>query len=163
MTIKLHRIKKTSCLLFAVLFLAACAKQEETAKDTHSFRSTLDIHLEAIQNRDLEKLRPTVADDVTMISPDGDKVDSKKVFMNFHETWFQQADWEWEGTIVKSEYTDAMGYGLIQYTFTQKDSIGNIIFEDLEYLVLVFRNSDAGWQLVHNQNTRIQKNNNENE
>ncbi len=57
----------------------------------------------------------------------------------------------------KNESSDSLGYALIKYKFTQKDTVGNIKFQDNEYLVLIFKNSTQGWQLVHDQNTQIKQ------
>jgi hypothetical protein len=47
-----------------------------------------------------------------------------------------------------------MGYILLKYRYTEKDSVGNGTSND-NYLVLIFRNSKEGWKLIHDQNTRI--------
>src|SRR5688572_29332655 len=92
-----------------------------------------------------------------MIGPDGQKFDTKKVFMEFHKNWFAKSNWEWEGNILATERSDSLGYALIQYQFVQKDTSGNMLFQDHEYLVLIFKNSADGWQLVHDQNTGIKE------
>jgi ketosteroid isomerase-like protein len=151
------KIKHAPLLILAIFFLAGCNEQKKPPVVTQSFDSTLAIHLKAIQNSDLAALEPTVADSVILISPAGQKMHSKKSFMALHENWFKQKYWQWEGTFVRTESTDSLGYALIQYTYTQKDSVGNISFQNNNYLVLIFRNLQNGWQLVHDQNTYIPK------
>lgn len=150
-------IKSISWILFTILLFGACGKQNQTASEKPTFLNTLNTHLNAIQTSNLTELAPTIADNVSMIAPDGKKFDTKKVFMEFHENWFAQTNWEWEGDILRTESSDSLGYALIQYHFTQKDSVGNILFRDHEYLILIFKNSTDGWQLVHDQNTGIQE------
>lgn len=148
-------------LLCAVLFtagvvsLTSCGRPPQPENEAQSFESTLGIHLNAIESSNLEKLIPTIADSVVMISPDGDKMDSKTVFVKFHENWFKQKNWLWEYKVLRTESSDSLGYALIRYKFTQKDSTGSVLFQDTDYLTLIFRNSSNGWQLVHDQNTRI--------
>jgi ketosteroid isomerase-like protein len=151
------KIKHAPLLILVILFLAGCNDQKKPSVVAQSFDSTLVIHLNAIQNSDLAALEPTVADSVILISPAGQKMHSKKSFMTLHENWFKQKYWQWEGTLVRTESTDSLGYALIQYTYTQKDSVGNISFQNNNYLVLIFRNFQNGWQLVHDQNTPIPK------
>ncbi|ELR71157.1 hypothetical protein C900_02961 [Fulvivirga imtechensis AK7] len=140
--------------------MGACGERERTGNIKQTFRSTVDIHLDAITTRNLTKLEPTVAEQVTMIGPDGTKLDTKGVFMDFHKKWFAQKNWEWKGKILITENSDSLGYALVQYQFTQKDTTGNITFQDNEYLILIFKNFPEGWQLMHDQNTQIQELNN---
>lgn len=96
-----------------------------------------------------------MAENVSIISPRRDKIDSKEKLMDFHKKWFELKNWEWEGNILNTDYSDSLGYGLIQYEFIQKDASGSIQFRDSDYLVLIFKNSKEGWKLIHDQNTRI--------
>lgn len=152
-------MKNTRFLLLGMLLCVACNQEQKTKTPIKkaSFQETLEIHLNAVSNRNLEALEPTVAEDVSLIFPQGEKLDSKKEFMEFHETWFQHDNWEWKGEVLKAESTDSLGYGLVQYTYTEKDSVGNAVYSSNAYLLLVFRNSAEAWQLVHDQNTKIQK------
>jgi len=122
-----------------------------------SFEQGLKAHLEAVENRDINKLGPTVGKDVTMIGPDGDIMESKIQFMEFHRNWFKMDQWEWKAKILETKSNDSLGYGLVKYRYTEKDSTGAQIYGSDAYLVLVFQNSGNGWQLVHDQNTRIAK------
>ena len=136
--------------------MLACGRHANVVNDADSFRQTLDIHLNAIQTGNLEKLGSTVADNVSMISPQGDKMDSREKFMDFHKKWFELKNWEWHGNILNTGYADSLGYAPVQYKFVLKDSVGSIKYKDRDYLVLIFKNSKSGWKLVHDQNTRIQ-------
>jgi len=149
--------KNVPLLMMTIVFLASCGDQNKSPMADGSFDNTLAVHLDAIKNRDLAALAPTVADSVILITPDGGRLNSKKSFMKLHEDWFSQTNWQWEETFLRTESTDSLGYALIQYTYTQKDSVDNIEFQNKNYLVLIFRNSRNGWQLVHDQNTVIPK------
>jgi|GEM_PF-1340054 len=154
------RITIKNMILLALLgtwLLTSFDTQPKTNKQRPTFEHTLAVHLHAIKTGNLTELEPTVGESVAMIAPTGSKMDSKEVFMKFHKNWFSTKDWEWEGDIVRTESSDSLGYALIKYKFTQKDSVGNIRFQDNEYLVLIFKNSARGWQLVHDQNTQIKK------
>ena len=142
-------------LIIAITFLVSCSSKSKAPIEKVSFDSTLAIHLNAIRNGNLAELAPTVADSVILISPYGEKMNSKKLFMNLHENWFKQKNWQWEPIFLRTESTDSLGYALIQYKYSQKDSIGKTIFQNKNYLVLIFKNSRQGWQLVHDQNTGI--------
>ncbi len=150
-------MKNFGLVVFAIILSVACNSREKHAGQKQSFLNGLEIHLNAIENRNLEELGPTVADDVSMISPNGDKMDSKETFMDFHKNWFEQKNWEWKGNILNTESSDSLGYALLQYKYIENDSLGKSIYESDAYLILVFRNDREGWQLVHDQNTKIIK------
>lgn len=52
-------------------------------KETPSFLSVLHAHLKAIEEKNLEKFEPTVAENVSTIDPNGIKTDGKKSFWIF--------------------------------------------------------------------------------
>jgi hypothetical protein len=153
---KITSSKSTMCIILAVLTLISCTTPKPDDREDNSFLTTLDIHLDAIKDGNLEQLEPTVADSVIMISPFGDRMDSKAVFMDFHKNWFTIKNSKWEGEVVRTQRTDSMGYALIQYEYSQQDSLGATLFKSHAYLILIFKNSKAGWQLIHDQNTSIQ-------
>lgn len=157
--LKLKKVKvkiNTFLILIAIASLIlSCQKGEKNNLNKHSFEEGLKMHLDAIQNRSFKELEPTIADDVSLIYPDGTSMDSKEKFLEFHKDWFKLKNWQWQGNILKTESSDSLGYGLVQYRYTENDSTGNTVYESNAYLILVFRNSKDGWQLVHDQNTKI--------
>jgi ketosteroid isomerase-like protein len=142
-------------LLTGTLLIVQC-KTKPASPDQHpSFEQTLQVHLDAIQHANLTALAPTVADSVLVILPNGARVDSKQAFMQFHEDWFKSKNWQWVPQILQKETADSLGYALIKYKYEEKDSTGAVQYQSNAYLVLLFKNSPQGWQLVHDQNTKI--------
>ena len=138
----------------AIALAAGCSNKQESASTAQSFDSAVSIHLRAIATANLEALDPTIGDSVTMISPLGDRTTTKTQFMELHKYWFSQTNWTWRPTILEKTHSDSLGYTLLKYRYTEKDSAGNIRSDD-SYLVLIFKNSNAGWKLIHDQNTKI--------
>ena len=155
---KMRFYKNILLLIVATYLFVACGEKKQ-ARAPRSFEETLAIHLDAILARDLTALAPTVADSVTLIGPDGFKMTSKESFMKLHENWFKRTNWKWERVAMKTQCTDSLGYALIRYKYSERDSLGTITFQNENYLVLIFRNFRQGWQLVHDQNTGIPVNN----
>jgi ketosteroid isomerase-like protein len=122
-----------------------------------SFRSTLDRHLKAIQERNLEDFKPTIAYNVSTIDPNGLKVDGKKEFLDFHRSWFSQRNWERLDSVVTTSETDSMAYAVIQYQYIEKDQSGSPQLHFHAYQILVFQNLNDGWQLIYDQNTGIEQ------
>ncbi|MBS4065029.1 MAG: nuclear transport factor 2 family protein [Chitinophagaceae bacterium] len=129
-----------------------CIKQNARSK---TFNETLDIHLDAIRNADIGSFEPTVSDSLLHISPMGEKNQSKAQFIKLHQNWFKRTNWEWEGIILEKHNNSSLGYALIEYSYLEKDTAGNISFKTKCYLTLIFKKTDSGWQLVYDQNTII--------
>lgn len=149
------KITKNLGIAFVLLLGFACSQQKGLVDDLQSFTTTLDVHLEAIAKGNLEQLAPTVSESVIMIGPDGRKYDGKDAFMDLHKNWFASSNWKWDGRILKTESSDSLGFGLVQYKYTENDPAGHVTLESNAYLILVFKNSALGWQLTHDQNTSI--------
>jgi len=148
-----------ACLL-ALLLLACKTDEKNDLRKDSFFEQDLTTHLNAVQNRDYDALEPTVAEDVLMIGPDGSTLKSKTEFMKFHEDWFKLSNWKWQGKVLKTSTSDSLSHALVQYRYTESDSLGKEIYRSDAYLLLIFRKAENGWQLVHDQNTRIQEPNN---
>jgi ketosteroid isomerase-like protein len=143
--------------LVAIL-LGSCKPENEKSKhNMPTFLDALNEHLNAIQQRNIKALEPTVAENVTVIDPNGARSDGKKEFLHFHTNWFAQSNWQRNDTILTTSVSDSIGHTLIQYQYIQNDTAGNIEFQLHAYQILIFKNSDAGWQLIFDQNTAIQQ------
>lgn len=149
--------KSTAAMMIAFL-IGSCSNQNlKIEKD--SFLSTLEIHLNAISSSNMEMLKPTVAEEVIMIGPDGATYEGKGAFIDLHKNWVSTNNWKWEGEILKTTYNDSLGYGLVKYRYTEMDSAGNESYQSNAYLALIFKNMQSGWQLIHDQNTGINDSN----
>jgi ketosteroid isomerase-like protein len=144
---------KNSRVLLAIVMCMGFLLNKMHAQKT--FDETLVIHLNAIMNSDLKTLEPTVSDSIIHISPMGEKNQSKAKFMKVHEDWFARTNWQWKGVILTKKSNSSLGYALIEYAYSEKDTTGNILFTIKAYLILIFKKSGKGWQLVHDQNTAI--------
>ena len=142
-----------SLRILTIFICVAFVSSRTNAQKT--FNETLDIHLNAILNADLNKFEPTVSDSIIHISPTGEKNQSKPQFIKLHQDWFKKTNWKWEGTILEKHSTSSLGYALIDYSYIEKDRAGNMLFKIKCYLTLIFKRSDKGWQLVYDQNTII--------
>jgi ketosteroid isomerase-like protein len=144
----------TAMLMVLVIVLTGCKGRNESPQEKSSFDSTLAIHLNAVATRDLGKLIPTVGDSVTLIMPNGEVMKSKASFIGLHEEWFKETNWQWTPTVIHTEQTDSLAYAWVQYLYSESDTTGNVR-SNKNHLLLIFRNSREGWQLVHDQNTRM--------
>lgn len=147
----MKRIKTAICA--AALALFACG----SASAAESFDETLQRHLGAIQNRDLDTMMATVSVDPgpTLIFPDGQLLTGKQAFHDFHETWFADTQWRIDISEVRRVVSAEMATVLLRYTYRDVPEPGEGNPRST-FLVLVFQLIDDEWLLVHDQNTRIQ-------
>lgn len=145
-----------NCLvaLLLLILIVSCSKQN--SKSSHpDYDATLKIHLDAIQEHNLQAMLSTVHDSVTLIFPNGQRLKSKKEFANFHQGWFNDSTWTLSPAIIKTVKSDSVSYSLIQYQYNDIDSMGTRINPRSNFLLLVFQHGADGWKLIHDQNTRI--------
>lgn len=147
-----HRLAPLTLLLL----VPACDQPDqavfENAEATQaSFDAQLQRHLEAVQGRDLETLAATLADEVTVIFPNGDRVEGKQAVLEFHRDWFADQQWVWEPEVVERRSGNGIATALVRYAYRDTpDSEPRY-----RWLALQFEDSGAGWLLYHDQNTPI--------
>jgi ketosteroid isomerase-like protein len=121
------------------------------------FRTTLDAHLGAIVARDLQALLPTLttSDALTMLTPNGYKLDTRTQYVDFHRQWFAAKD---EGKltfeIVRVVESPALAHALMKYSYRARDQQGKLQ-TSVAWLTLTFALEGGSWRLVFDQNTPI--------
>lgn len=134
------------------LVLAACDAGDAVSARP-DFRPALDAHLAAIQARDLEALKPTITsgEDLLLVSPGGEVIETTEGFVALHEEWFKDANWRWDGEVVKIMEGEDMAAAFVKYDYRDTPE-GE---PRSSWLLLLFQLEDGAWRLIHDQNTRI--------
>lgn len=143
----------------ALLFvLPACQPeaadpQQEQAEVQAEFDELLERHLAAVPERDLDTYAATLAEDVTVIFPNGQEVVGREAVVDFHREWFADDQWIWEPEIIESHAASGgLANALVRYTY--RDTPDGEPRQ--RWLALHFRNDGDGWLLYHDQNTPIE-------
>ena len=119
----------------------------------NSFREALGRHLLAIEERDLDALADTVADDeILLVMSDGKLVRSKKEFLEAHRGWFAMKNWRLEVKPVQIIDTPALGVALFQLEYRETPP-GKPPTRQESMLTLVFQQRNGKWVMVLDQNT----------
>lgn len=117
------------------------------------FKDALQLHLEAIQNRDLDSFCSTISDDsITLIMLNGTIIDNRMKFIEFHKDWFSDEDWKLNYEIIKLDETEKMAYALLAIHYEDIDMEGKPVHMKY-YLNLIFKKYEDNWLLVFDQNT----------
>ncbi|MDP5273706.1 YybH family protein [Chengkuizengella axinellae] len=117
-----------------------------------NFTETLQDHLQAVSNKDLERFLLTVHPDITLVLPNGKYIDNDEEFKKFHESWFADDDWRIQFEIVKVLETEGMCSALLRVIYDDIDP-NNQPYQKKYYLQLLFKKKDGKWLLVFDQNT----------
>src|SRR5689334_19544395 len=107
-----------------ILIAAVISCTTRNASNHPDYDATLKIHLDAIQNHNLQALLSTVHDSVTLIFPNGQRLKSKQEFSDFHQNWFNDSTWTLRPAILKTIQSDSVSYSSIQYQYSDVDSTG---------------------------------------
>jgi uncharacterized protein (TIGR02246 family) len=116
------------------------------------FTAAVDEHLAAVAGRDLAGYLATVHDDVCLVQLDGRTVTGREAVGEFHREWFADPDWSWRLTPLHRATAGETGTALFAVDYHDLDRTGAPY--TMRYLLgLTFARLDAGWLLLHDQNT----------
>lgn len=137
----------------ALLLLSSCAPAKK-ASDEPDFDAALEAHLAAVSGRDMEGFLATITsgEDLQVIFPNGAVLADRSEVVSFHEEWFSDPNWVWEGEVIRVEEGMDQSVALVKYNY--RDTPDGAPRQS--WLVLVFRLENGSWRLFHDQNTRIE-------
>lgn len=116
-----------------------------------SFGETLERHLRAIQERDLEALAATVApDELVLIMADGKLARTTREFLDAHRGWFAMKSWTLDAQPVKTFESADLAVAVLRLDYREPPAT-----RSESYLTLVFERRDGQWLMVQDQNTPI--------
>lgn len=150
-----HRILSTLGATYHVVVgtLLSGSIQAEVFEDPTGFEKALERHLDAILSKNLDAYMATLtaSDDLMLIFPAGELIDSTEGVVNFHREWFGDANWVMEPEVIKTIEGSDQSTALLRYQYRDTPD-GE---PRSAWLLLVFQLEDGQWRLVHDQNTRI--------
>src|SRR5262245_62303336 len=103
-----------------------------------TFRETLDKHLRAIRERDLDALSDLLpADQLVLITSDGRLVTAVAEFLAMHRGWFAQPTWSLGTELVSLRESPGLGAAAFRLDYGD-DPPGRPPVREASYLTLVF-------------------------
>lgn len=120
-----------------------------------TFRQTLEKHLAAIQDRDLDRLIETLpAEELLLVMSDGKVARTVREFVEAHRGWFQMPNWTLKTEPINVSETPDMGVAVLRLDYSELNADGTR-FHQQSVLTLIFAREDSRWVMVHDQNTPI--------
>ncbi len=122
------------------------------------FSQTLQTHLYAIEQRDLDLYLSTISHDeeLSLIMPNGTFIQGYEAVAKMNREWFADPDWRLEAAVLRTIETDEMGLALLLVQYHDLTPDGEP-FDRQYYLNLIFSHVDDEWLLVHDQNTFLKE------
>ncbi len=123
------------CGILAAL-ASACAPAPDTVNPTPAasengtspaLRETVQAHLAAISARDLDAQLATVTmgDKLILIFPDGQRLETRQQFVDFHKEWFADDSWKFQSEIVDLIEAPTLGHALVRYRYGATNEDGS--------------------------------------
>ena len=144
--------------LFICAALVACSQPAANAPVMPDFDAALNAHFKAITSRDLEAYEKTITQNevLPLIFPGGSTLMTRQDVLDFHKTWFEDKNWIMEPEIIGTYVGNSFAVATTRYTY--RDTPEGDPRSAL--LGLVFELQNGQWRLIHDQNTRIEPNQN---
>jgi len=142
----------SACALLAMLTLApGTTIQAAEPGDGSAFIETVEKHIQAIKDRDLESLLSTITNGemLTLVFPNGTTLYTRQEYVDFHRAWFADTGWNMEIEMLSPLVRGDYGVALTRTTYTDEAGSRQAM------LSLHFVREDGEWRLVFDQNTRI--------
>ena len=122
-----------------------------------TFQATLEKHLLAIQNRDLVALADTISlEQVVLITAEGRLVTSSQEMLAMHRDWFSESGWTLDIVPVRVFEGPDVGVAILRLDYREEGD-GKAPVQQESFLTLTFEKHDDRWELVHDQNTPVQR------
>ena len=155
-----------SSLLVAFLFIFWTCNPAPTplpdpidpSADSLAFIRALQTHLDAVANKDLVALRPTLmpGERMELILPGTPPTYTVKEFMDFHVTFFDGATWTFEPTIISAHVGSDMGIAHTEIMYREPERDGQPYFNRMA-VGYALEKIDGRWYVVKDQMCSLEK------
>lgn len=134
--------------VFATAFQVSAAS-ECHKQNVENFEETLNAHMTAISNRDLDALAATMHPDgeMQLVLPDQEVMRGAQAFLDFHKTWFKSDNWTVEGKIVDSRVGCEVGTALTEQMYREPERDGKPYFNRMT-VTYVLEKVDDKWVVI---------------
>lgn len=159
-------------VLFSVGFVltltltTACLQVSETEeKVTQSdpqaeadFVATMQKHLDAVSNKDLETLTSTMSPNGNMqlILPGEEIIHTAQGFLDFHQEWFQDTSWTFDTKILNTEIGQDLGIAITEIVYREPDRAGVPYFNRM-IVSYALQKIDKKWYIIKDHASSVEK------
>lgn len=155
--------------IFLLSLLAGCGnpvnsvdeqqnKEAVRQTDVRAFHATLERHLNAVSQKDLQTLASTLSPqgDMYLILPNTPITTTAKDFLAMHEEWFQDTGWTFEPKILHTDVGQDLGIGVVEVMYREPNRNGKPYFNRMA-VSYALRKMEGRWYVVKDQACSLEK------
>ncbi len=131
----------------------------EIRQDSLNFLTALNMHLDAVKNKDFEALKrtmPAPEEAFHLILPNGAMMTKSGDFLNAHEEWFQDTTWTMETQILYTSNGPDYGIALVEATNREPERNGKPYFHKMAISYGLKKVND-NWLVIHDHASTLEK------
>lgn len=157
-----------SLLLATILLLTACGQPQplpeaenttsSASENIEDFMATMEKHLAAIGNKNLDSLATTMSPegDMQLILGGIETIVSVDSFLKFHEDWFAEPNWSFNTKILNVEVGDRVGMAIVEAMYREPERDGQPYFNRMT-VSYVLRKIKGKWYVIKDHATSVEK------
>ncbi len=136
------------------------ASEPSKAQQDAACISTLERHLQAISDKDLESLKATLSPqgDMQLILPNSEISTTTEAFINMHEEWFQDSttSWTFETKILHTDIGQDLGIAIVEVMYREAERNGKPYFNKMAVSYALRKIQDS-WYVVKDHACTLEK------
>ncbi len=128
-------------------------------RSKEEFVETLQKHLDAVSNRNLDSLKSTLSPEgkMQLILPGSEVMYSVDSFIAFHRDWFQDTTgWSFETKILNTEIGDPIGMAITEIIYREPERDGKPYFNRMIVSYDLERIGDR-WYIIKDHASSVEK------
>lgn len=153
--------------LFVLISISSCQNVQEenviidkTDKDANEklFKTTMQTHLDAVTNRDVETLKSTLSPEgkMQLILPNSEIIHTVDGFIKNQAEWFQDTTWTFETKILNTEIGEKMGMAIVEIMYKEPDRNGKPYFNRMA-ISYTLEKIDSKWYIIKDHASSIER------
>lgn len=150
-------MKTTFVLLISACLLLSC---RSTVLDIErkAVQDTLQKHLDAVANRDIEHLKSTLPENgkMLLILPEQEIINTTEAFLSYHREWFEDNSWTFEPKIIHVQAGAFFGMAVVEVMYKEPDSEGKPYFNRM-IVSYDFEKQNGRWVVIKDHASSIEK------
>jgi len=131
----------------------------DSTKNESLFVETMQKHLDAVSNKDLETLKSTLSPkgNMQLILPQTKITNTADEFMKYHEAWFAMDNsWAFETKILNTEVGQEYGIAITEIVYSEPERDGKPYFNRM-YVSYALQKIDNAWYIIKDHASSIEK------
>ncbi|MCB0496931.1 MAG: nuclear transport factor 2 family protein [Cyclobacteriaceae bacterium] len=147
-----------SFIVVAILLGAKSCTCPSSEKEEKEFLKTLQIHLDAVSNKEYNTLEKTLSPSgkMELILPQSKITYTSKEFLDMHKEWFQDTTWTFETKILNSKVDGNLGIATVEILYKEPDRNGKPYFNRMA-VGYVLEKEDGKWYVIKDQACSLEK------